>query len=581
MDKRAQILVGTGLLLVALVAPFAVHIADPLEDSPLPTLLLELRSLDATQISDALQLRLGLLANYDSVAARQRELEQKARAFTDAAEHLDASTRAPILAAFAAYRAQLATRGATLESFPNENATLNNSLRLLTATYERAREHVSAAAEPDAGLLDALRLLQLHTLQYYAGSQSDAREQLLLGIDELARRYPDAKGSVAAMLGHARIVSEEKGRVDDDVRALTLSSGEPTLLATFAVLERECHWTSLYTERKRALLSGSCVLAAVITCALGALTVLRQNAALAHEIQERVRADQEARKLEAELRQRQKLESVGQLAAGIAHEINTPAQYVADNTSFLRDSFAQVLSALEEYRALVVHDASPDGAPALAAVDAALDLDFLRTEIPRALAESADGLGRISTIVKAMKSFSHPSSAEITPSDINAAIRSTTTVARSEWKYVADLELELAPDLPLVPCSVGEFNQVVLNMLVNAAHAVAAKEGVGTPSEVPRAKGVIRISTRVRGDQAELRISDTGTGIPPEVLPRIFDPFFTTKEVGKGTGQGLAIAHSVIVEKHGGTIDVETEPGRGTTFVVRLPLVHAPAAAAA
>jgi signal transduction histidine kinase len=195
-----------------------------------------------------------------------------------------------------------------------------------------------------------------------------------------------------------------------------------------------------------------------------------------------------------------------------------------------------------------------------------LDVEYLLQEIPVALDQSLEGIERVSKIVRAMKDFSHPHSAEKSSIDINHAIESTLTVARNEWKYVAIVETDFERDLPAVPCLPGEFNQVILNLVVNAAHTI---NDVVKGTE---AKGTIRVSTRRTGDAAEIRISDSGTGIPLQAQPRIFEPFFTTKEVGKGTGQGLAIARSVIVDKHGGTINFVTEQGKGTTFIIRLPL---------
>jgi signal transduction histidine kinase len=194
-------------------------------------------------------------------------------------------------------------------------------------------------------------------------------------------------------------------------------------------------------------------------------------------------------------------------------------------------------------------------------------VDYLRGEIPRAIGESLAGVERVSTIVRAMKDFSHPGTEEKTPVDLNRAIESTITVARNEWKYVAELETSFDASLPPVPCLPGEFNQVVLNLIVNAAHAIAAKSS--------EAKGRIQVRTRRDAGWADIRVTDSGTGIPEKVRRRIFEPFFTTKEVGKGTGQGLAIARSVVVDKLGGTISFETETGRGTTFIVRLPLAIA------
>ncbi|MFY9559837.1 MAG: MHYT domain-containing protein [Terriglobales bacterium] len=274
--------------------------------------------------------------------------------------------------------------------------------------------------------------------------------------------------------------------------------------------------------------------------------------------------------LEAQLRLAQKLGSVGQLAAGIAHEINTPTQYIGDNVRFLKDAFQDLRSLLANYERLLA--AAKDNTlcrEIVQGVTAAVehvDVDYLLEEIPKAIEQAIEGVTRVSRIVGAMKEFSHPDAKEKTPLNLNHAIENTIAVARNEWKYVADLETEFDPSLPLISCQPGEFNQVILNLIVNAAHAVAdvvVKKG----SE----KGKIKVQTRNCQEWAEVRIHDTGTGIPENVRARIFDPFFTTKEIGKGTGQGLAIARSVVVDKHGGSLDFETEEGKGTTFIVRLP----------
>jgi signal transduction histidine kinase len=275
-------------------------------------------------------------------------------------------------------------------------------------------------------------------------------------------------------------------------------------------------------------------------------------------------------RLEHDLAQAQKLESIGQLAAGIAHEINTPTQFVGDNVRFLSDSFTDLLAVLAQHRDLLTTAKAGSCAPAvIAACDAAVeraDLDYLVEEIPKAIMQSADGVERIAKIVRAMKDFAHPGSAEKTPADLNHAIESTVTVAHNEWKYVADLTTDLAPDLPLVPCLLGPFNQVILNLIVNAAHAIGdVVKGTGQ-------KGAISITTRHVGERVEIRITDSGTGIPEAIRSKIFDPFFTTKAVGTGTGQGLAIARSVVVDKHNGTIAVESQVGTGTTFVIHLPV---------
>ncbi|HKI36308.1 MAG TPA: ATP-binding protein [Gemmataceae bacterium] len=280
----------------------------------------------------------------------------------------------------------------------------------------------------------------------------------------------------------------------------------------------------------------------------------------------------EQRLLEAQLAQAHKLESIGQLAAGIAHEINTPIQYVGDNTVFLRDSFAEYRRSLDALRGLFARaNGGPLGAPEVAEAEAVLagaELDYLSDEVPKALEQTLDGIRRVARIVRSMKEFSHPGGEEKTAADLNRLVENTITVARHEWKYVAEVVTDFDPSLSPVPCLIGEFNQVVLNLLVNAAHAVGDRVNDGPAVR----KGTITVSTRRQGDWAEVRIRDTGTGIPEEIRSRVFDPFFTTKPVGKGTGQGLAIAHAVIVKKHGGELTFETELGEGTTFLIRLPL---------
>ncbi len=282
----------------------------------------------------------------------------------------------------------------------------------------------------------------------------------------------------------------------------------------------------------------------------------------------------ERKLLENQLHHAQKMESIGQLAAGIAHEINTPTQYVGDNTRFVQDAFKDLATVLETFTGMLAAARSGLTPPELIAqvekeIEAA-DLEYLLAEIPHALQQSLEGVTRIAKIVQAMKDFAHPGANEKKAADLNKAIESTITVARNEWKYIAEVETHFAENLPAVPCLLGEFNQVILNMTINASHAIADVVGDGV-----NGKGKITITTANIADQwAEIRISDTGGGIPLAARNRIFDPFFTTKEVGKGTGQGLAISHDVIVEKHKGQLSFETEMGQGTTFIIRLPLAE-------
>lgn len=280
---------------------------------------------------------------------------------------------------------------------------------------------------------------------------------------------------------------------------------------------------------------------------------------------------QNQQSLELQLHHAQKMEAVGQLAAGIAHEINTPIQFVNDNTHFLQDAFAGYDRLITSYNRLTT-DATAGGTLSQARLDEVktlaeeIEVDYLKEEIPRAVKQSLEGLIRITRIVQAMKEFSHPGSKEKTPIDLNRAIQTTIDVSRNEWKYSAELITELDPELPQVPVLRGEFNQVMLNLIVNATHAIT---DVMKNSEK---RGEIRISTRQDGEWVEIRVSDSGKGIPEKNKKQIFDPFFTTKEVGKGSGQGLAIAWSTIVGKHGGTIEVESEEGKGSTFIIRLPV---------
>lgn len=295
------------------------------------------------------------------------------------------------------------------------------------------------------------------------------------------------------------------------------------------------------------------------------------NQVLKEEIAERKRSESDRQMMEVQLRQSQKLEAIGQLAAGIAHEINTPTQYVGDNTRFLQDSFADIVEVVEACKTLVAAAKTDSLSPEMIAAAEKLlvtnDVEYLFAQIPAAIRETLEGVERVTKIVRAMKEFSHPGGAEKMAADVNRAIESTVTVARNEWKYVAELKLDLDPSLPLIPCFIGEFNQCILNLVINAAHAIG-----DVVKHQPETKGLITVRTRLAGDHVEIRVNDTGTGIPESARPHIFEPFFTTKGVGKGTGQGLSIIYGSIVKKHGGSISFETESGRGTSFIVCLPI---------
>jgi signal transduction histidine kinase len=277
----------------------------------------------------------------------------------------------------------------------------------------------------------------------------------------------------------------------------------------------------------------------------------------------------ERKQAEEQLTLSRKMESIGQLAAGIAHEINTPVQYIGDSVHFLRDCYGDFLRLLENYHALRKSASQGQCDPLLARqceeLEQEVDLDFLRQEAPRAFQRTLDGVERVTHVVRAMKEFSYPNRKEKAAAHLNQAIQDALTVARNEYKYVADVQTDFA-ELPPVYCHIGDINQVLLNLIVNAAHAIL--QVVGETGN----RGSIHITTRREGDHAVVSISDSGCGIPADLRGRIFDPFFTTKRIGKGTGQGLAIAHAIVVDKHGGSLGFESKPGQGSTFVIRLPI---------
>ena len=279
----------------------------------------------------------------------------------------------------------------------------------------------------------------------------------------------------------------------------------------------------------------------------------------------------ERKRLEMQLSHVRKLEAVGQLASGIAHEINTPIQYIGDNVRFLQDAFTAINTSINKSQQLTrsLRGNMP--------VDTFIkemqinmeeaDIAYFQEEIPIAIEQTLEGVEHVSNIVRSMKEFSHPGLKKKIVVDINHAIRNTIMVSRNEWKYVAEMETDLDPGLPLVSCLPGELNQVFLNMIINAAHAIG-----DIVNDKKKKKGIIRITTCRSGEDVKICIGDTGPGIPKEIQSKIFDLFFTTKDVGKGTGQGLAICRSVIVEKHGGNLSLESNPGKGTRFIIRIPI---------
>ncbi|HVT12749.1 MAG TPA: ATP-binding protein [Fimbriimonadaceae bacterium] len=278
----------------------------------------------------------------------------------------------------------------------------------------------------------------------------------------------------------------------------------------------------------------------------------------------------ETRRFEMRLALAEKMQGIGQLAAGVAHEMNTPMQYISANTYFLQESFGSLVSLMKKYAELVL--ASSRGKPvrqlAREAEDCANDIevDYLMREIPLAIEQSMSGLDHITKIVSALKEYSHPATNVHPEVDVNRLIGSTLAVTHNVWRFVADVDIQLDPNLRLIHGVSSEIVQAITNILINATDAISDEVGSGRYD-----KGLITIQTRNVPSGIEIRIADNGPGIPASVRSRIFELFFTTKEVGKGTGQGLAISHRVVAEKHGGSIDVESKEGVGTAFVLRLP----------
>jgi signal transduction histidine kinase len=261
----------------------------------------------------------------------------------------------------------------------------------------------------------------------------------------------------------------------------------------------------------------------------------------------------------------QKLKSLGHIAAGVAHELNTPIQYVSNNIAFIRDELINVCGLLSEYKELT--GTIPECREGIARINKLYresDPEYLINEIPSTLSQTVDGLQHITHIVGAMREYSHPGEREAVATDINRVIKTVTALCRNDWKYLADLLLDLDSSLPTVECNQSDISQVILNMIVNSAHAIEEKTAGAS-------KGTIHISTQWTSDDVDIVISDSGAGIPPKTLASIFDPFFTTKAQGKGTGQGLSISRQIIEEVHKGRIYVSSQHGEGTHFTIRLP----------
>ena len=351
------------------------------------------------------------------------------------------------------------------------------------------------------------------------------------------------------IVGTGIYVDDVRSEVANAVRMLFWAS--LTILVVIVALGAFVLWQGLRSERAR----------------LRAVEALRD---LNEDLEGRVaRRTQELEAASVELAHARKLEAVGQLAAGIAHEINTPVQFVGDSVHFLREAYEDQRALLRSYErvlpALEAGDAPGRVAQEIREAAEEADLAYLDEHVPSSFDRCTEGLGRIATIVGAMKEFAHPDQRQKSAGDINAALKATLAIAKNEYKYVADVETEFG-ELPPVMCYLGDLNQVFLNLIVNAAHAIG--DVVAGRDE----RGRIIVRTSVCGDSVCIEIQDSGAGIPTGIRDRVFEPFFTTKEVGRGSGQGLAIAHAIVTEKHGGRLTFTSEERRGTTFRIDLPI---------
>ncbi|MBN1607359.1 MAG: response regulator [Polyangiaceae bacterium] len=424
-----------------------------------------------------------------------------------------------------------------------------------TASVLAKRGYSLMRAETGQAGLSALESAQIDLVIADLGLPDMPYASLLEGI---RRRVPDAPVIVLSGETRSAAMLDAIHRGASDF----VSKGEhPRLLeaAVGRVVER-MRLTRENEALVRQLLRVASELEEQVAERTGALE--EANRRLTQEMAERQR-------VEGELRLAQKLEAVGQLAAGIAHEINTPAQFVGDSVHFIAESFQDTLKLVAKYRdvmrTLAALPEHAELAQGMQEVEEQADVDYVIEHLPGALERALDGIARIASIVGAMKEFAHPDQKEKSAADLNRSISATLTIARNEYKYVADVETDFG-ELPPVMCHLGDINQVLLNLLVNAAHAIA---DVMTATGQ---RGTIRVRTRYEPPMARIEIEDTGCGIPERIRARVFDPFFTTKEVGRGSGQGLAIARSIVVDKHHGSLTFETEVGRGTTFTIRIPV---------
>jgi signal transduction histidine kinase len=527
-----------------------------------------------------LALRFRLHTDFDHVTALERDLRLASPARDGRTR--DGRARANAGHAAATIGILIAKKLELLEEFEAQQAVVRNSIAILGEMMtdlwtNEALAPVSNRA-PET-LLEVERAL----LRYIAEGDSTSARRLEVEMQAAERVRPDLTSLEAwGLLGtHVRNLLRHRADLDVVVDDLFAIAVPEAVDAERRAVDAEYARSAGAAGRYRIAL----FVVALLLLAFSAWKVVqiggyvglieRANATLELRVTERTKELRDANaalqkemrereEVEAQLRLAQKLESIGQLAAGIAHEINTPVQYVSDNLSFLSASWHDMQPLIDDYQTSLASASPPRVDPRRLEIWKKADMDFVRAELPVALDAASAGLKHISRIVLAVKEFSHPGSEGLQPADLNRAIETTITVARNEWKYVAQVHTQLGA-LPTVLCNLSSFNQVLLNLIVNAAQAIGERVTNGE-------MGNIWIKTQRLPEHVEIRVEDDGPGVPEAIRDQIFDPFFTTKEVGKGTGQGLSIAYRVVCQQHGGTLTMEPRPPGGACFVIRLPV---------
>lgn len=532
-------------------------------------LLDEISSIDALMDAELLRVAYGIRTNYDTLTQLQSSLRGKFELLS-----ADGFVHHPLPSQAIEVKLRLS------EDFKTEFSIHRNSVTIANALMQSAIRDANHAHQDDLYHLEAAIWRFISKVNAPTAAELDQQLERL--------RANSSKSSadslrLSSIESHIRMLLQKDSMINELVESYFQVPLEPEILSLNLALRQDfdkaveqavlygvglfCLTLTLlgYGTRKAYLAHRYVSLLKDLNAELEA-RVAERTAELQEANQSLAREMEERSEMEARLRMAQKLESIGQLAAGVAHEINTPCQYVSDNLNFVEDSWANLAPLFN-----ACHAASQDAAEQLpSSVITSLwrdaDGDFLLSELASAISESKEGMKQIRDTVQALKEFSHPDSDAMLPADINHLIQNALMVSRNEYKYVANVELVLADPAPVAPCYSSLISQVLLNLIVNAAHAIEEKN-----NSLPGATGCITVSSVADADHVIVSVTDDGPGIPEAIREKVFDPFFTTKPIGKGSGQGLAIAHKVITQ-HGGRFELDTKLGVGTTFSIHLPL---------